>query len=118
MGQVECHYDSNPEHVRQPIIELGQKITDRVGVKVGPQDPEYYGLAAMITDEMAEIALTMDLRSPYTIDEMMEKTEYKYEKEELEQILFEMGYAGVLEFWYTKDEKKDRLYVLPVFVME
>ncbi|NLJ94011.1 MAG: FAD-dependent oxidoreductase [Clostridiaceae bacterium] len=111
------HYDSNPEHVRQPIIELGQKITDRVGVKVGPQDPEYYGLAAMITDEMAEIALTMDLRSPYTIDEMMEKTEYKYEKEELEQILFEMGYAGVLEFWYTKDEKKDRLYVLPVFVM-
>lgn len=109
-------FDSPPEEPRELIIKLGQKITDRMGAKVKFGDPEYYGLAAMITDEMAGIALTMDLRTPYTLDQMMEKTGSKYTKEELEQILFQMGYAGVLEFQYTKDTH-ERLYVLPVFVM-
>ena len=107
-------YDSHPEKVREPIIKLGQKITDRVGVKVTAQDPEYYGLAAMITDEMAEIALKMKLRTPYTLDQMAQMT--GYDKKELEPLLFQMGYAGVLEFAYTKDTH-ERLYVLPVFVM-
>lgn len=107
-------YDSHPEKVREPIIKLGQKITDRVGVKVTAQDPEYYGLAAMITDEMAEIALKMKLRTPYTLDQMAQMS--GYDKKELEPLLFQMGYAGVLEFAYTKDTH-ERLYVLPVFVM-
>ena len=109
-------FDSNPETVRELIIKLGQKITDRVGVKVTAQDPEYYGLQAMVSDEEAEIALTMKLRTPYSLDEMMERTQRRYERERLEQILFRMGYAGLLEFHYTADTH-ERLYVLPVFVM-
>lgn len=107
-------FDSHPEKPREAIIKLGQKITDRVGVKVTAQDPEYYGLAAMITDEMAEIALKMKLRTPYSLAQMAEMTGRS--KQELEPLLFQMGYAGVLEFAYTKDTH-ERLYVLPVFVM-
>ena len=109
-------FDCDPEEPRIPIIKLGQHITDRMGVKVNEHDPEYYGLAAMVTDEMAEIALTMDLRTPYTIGQMMEKTQNRYKKEELEKLLFDMGYAGVLEFRYEPDTH-ERLYVLPLFVM-
>ena len=42
---------------RELILKLGQKITDRIGHKVTVEDPEYYGLACVVTDEMAEIAL-------------------------------------------------------------
>ena len=40
---------------RELILKLGQKITDRIGHKVTVEDPEYYGLACVVTDEMAEI---------------------------------------------------------------
>lgn len=32
---------------RDLIIKLGQKITDRIGVKVTVDDPEYWGLAGV-----------------------------------------------------------------------
>jgi hypothetical protein len=41
---------------REPVIKAAQMITDRMGHKVNGHDPDYYGLAGMITDEMAEIA--------------------------------------------------------------
>lgn len=106
-------YESNPENPREVVLKLAQKITDRMG-EVTPRDPEYYGIAAMITDEMAEIALTMQMRTPYTLKQMSEMTgkDEKY----LEDILFEMGSRGIIEFAYTK-ENHDRLYVLPRFVM-
>ena len=34
---------------RELILKLGQKITDRIGVKVTTKDPEYWGLAGVIT---------------------------------------------------------------------
>ena len=42
---------------RELILKLGQKITDRIGVKVTTKDPEYWGLAGVITDEMAEVEI-------------------------------------------------------------
>ena len=38
------------------------------GVKV--EDPEYWGLAEIISDEMADIALQMKKRTPYAFKEM------------------------------------------------
>ena len=52
---------------REKIIALGKKITDRVPAKikgVSGDDPEYWGLAGLVTDEMAEIALKMQVRKP------------------------------------------------------
>ena len=54
---------------RELILKLGKKITDRVDVKLGmtkldEDSPEYYGLASVVTDEMAELALAMKVRVP------------------------------------------------------
>ena len=54
---------------RELILKLGQKITDRIGVKVTENDPEYWGLASVVTDEMAEVALAMKVRVPATAAE-------------------------------------------------
>ena len=47
---------------REAIVKLAKMITDRVPQKLGMKkitkyDPEHWGLSAMRTDEMAEIAL-------------------------------------------------------------
>ena len=54
--------------VREPILKLGKMVTDRAAIKLGLEkltadDPEYWGLAAICTDEMAEVALKMGVRS-------------------------------------------------------
>ena len=58
---------------REKILKLGKKITDVVDHKLGKvraEDAEYWGLAGVVTDEMADIALTMKLRTPYTVEEL------------------------------------------------
>ena len=58
---------------REKILKLGRKITDVVEHKIGKvtaNDAEYWGLASIVTDEMADIALSMKLRTPYTIGEL------------------------------------------------
>ena len=51
------------EPFREPIAKLGKKITDRIPQKLGLKkitrnDPEYWGLAGVLTDEEAELAVT------------------------------------------------------------
>ena len=54
-------YTPNPEEpFREPIAKLGKLITDRVPQKLGlkkitREDPEYWGLAAVLSDEEAEL---------------------------------------------------------------
>ncbi len=58
---------------RELILKLGQKITDRIGHTVTVDDPEYWGLAGVVTDEMAEVALSMKVRVPATLEEIAKK---------------------------------------------
>ena len=54
---------------REKIVKLGRMITDRVPAKLGGvtgNDPEYWGLAGLVTDEMADVALKMGVRKPKT----------------------------------------------------
>ena len=55
---------------RKLILKLGQMITDRIGHKVTVDDPEYWGLAEVLTDEMAEVCLSMKVRKPMTLEEI------------------------------------------------
>lgn len=51
--------DPNP---REKILKLARKITDCIDHKlhgVTVNDPEYWGLACVLTDEMADICLKM-----------------------------------------------------------
>ena len=67
-----------PPHMgdKQPsekILKLGKKITDVVSHKLKgltSDDPEYWGLAEIVTDEMADVALKMELRHHYKIEEL------------------------------------------------
>ena len=98
---------------RELILKLGQKITDRIGVKVTAKDPEYWGLAGVITDEMAEVALSMKVRVPATAPQIAKKCGKSLER--TEELLQEMSVIGLIEYnWENKDHVKQ--YILPMFV--
>lgn len=98
---------------RELILKLGQKITDRIGVKVTTKDPEYWGLAGVITDEMAEVALSMKVRVPAMAPQIAKKCGKSLER--TEELLQEMSVIGLIEYnWENKDHVKQ--YILPMFV--
>lgn len=101
------------EAPRELILKLGQKITDRIGHTVTAEDPEYWGLAGVVTDEMAAVALKMKVRKPITLDQLAKVTGRN--AAELEPLLQEMSVIGLLEYnWENSTHTKQ--YVLPMFV--
>ena len=104
------------EKPREKILKLGQKITDRIPAKLRPltaEDPEYWGLAGLVTDEMADVALKMKVRKPMTLPELVKATGKP--AEELEPLLYQMSYVGLLEYNW-ENERHEKQYVLPMFV--
>ncbi len=107
---------SKPE--RESIVKLGKMITDRIPQKLGIKkitrdDPEYWGLAGVLTDEEAEIALKMGVRKPKTLPEMVRLTGIP--ARELEPKLQEMSVKGILEYNW-ENPQREKQYVLPMFV--
>lgn len=101
------------EEGRELILKLGQKITDRIGHKVTVEDPEYWGLAGVITDEMAEVALVMKVRKPVRAEEVAKKCGKELKR--TEELLQAMSVIGLLEYnWENADHHKQ--YMLPMFV--
>ena len=101
---------------REKIMKLGRKITDRIPAKikgVTVDDPEYWGLAGLVTDEMADVALKMDVRKPMTLPQLVKATGKS--AEELEPLLYQMSYIGLLEYNW-ENERHEKQYVLPMFV--
>ena len=120
-----CKGDPAP---REKILKLGKKITDVVVHKlkgITTDDPEYWGLAAILTDEMADIALSMDVRVPYTLPQLMKMNKIPEEgREHFESVLEEMSYIGLLEFDYgyhydhngRTAPPSEKRYILTMFV--
>lgn len=120
-----------PEHKgekepREKILKLGKKITDCLPHKLHgltTDDPEYWGLACVVTDEMADIALKMKVRKHYTFEQLL-KMNKGYTSTELQKILDEMSHIGILEYDYGDlydrngpiEGKRERRYLLPLFV--
>lgn len=98
---------------RKLILKLGQKITDRIGVKVTTEDPEYWGLAGVITDEMAEVCLGMKVRKPMTVKEIAAKCGKSEAR--VEALLKEMSVIGMIEYNWENEDRHIQ-YVLPMFV--
>ena len=101
---------------REKIMKLGQMITDRVPAKLRRltvEDPEYWGLASIVTDEMADVALKMKVRQPMTLPEL-EKATGKPAKE-LELLLYQMSCVGLLEYNW-ENPRREKQYILPMFV--
>ncbi len=98
---------------RELILKLGQKITDRIGHKVTTEDPEYWGLAGIVTDEMAEVALKMKVRKPMTFPQLLKAT--KKDAKTLQKLLDDMSVIGLLEYNW-ENPKHEKQYVLPMYV--
>lgn len=98
---------------RALILQLGQMITDRIGHKVTVDDPEYWGLAGIVTDEMAEVALKMKVRRPMTLQQLVKAT--CRDAVSLEKLLYEMSVIGLLEYNW-ENPKHEKQYILPMFV--
>ena len=106
------------EPFREPIAKLGKKITDRIPQKLGfkkitRNDPEYWGLAGVLSDEEAELALKLGVRKPKTLPEIVKLS--GMEEKKCEAILEEMSRKGLLEYnWENAAHEKQ--YVLPMYV--
>ena len=112
-------FTPNPnEPFREPIAKLGKKITDRIPQKLGLKkitrnDPEYWGLAGVLSDEEAELALKLGVRKPKTLPEIVKLS--GMEEKKCEALLEEMSRKGLLEYnWENAAHEKQ--YVLPMYV--
>ena len=113
---------------REKILKLGRKITDVIPHKlkgITADDPEYWGLASIVTDEMADIALSMKLREHYTVEQLWKMNKVKEEdKPHFQELLDQMSYIGLLEYDYgyhydhngRTAPQSERRYILPMFV--
>lgn len=103
---------------REPIAKLGKNITDRIPQKLGLKkitrnDPEYWGLAGVLTDEEALLALKLGVRKPKTLSEIVKIS--GLEEKKCEALLEEMSRKGLLEYnWENAAHEKQ--YVLPMYV--
>ena len=90
---------------REKIIALGKKMTDRIPYKLGLEkltenDPEYYGLDCIVSDEEADVALAKKMGKPVSY---------------VQKIMDDLSAKGVLEYNYDTPDGS-RQYVLPIFV--
>lgn len=121
INRPDCIKDDGP--FREPIAKLAKMITDRVPQKLGlkkitKDDPEYWGLAPLLSDEEALVALKMGVRKPKTFKQIQELTGVETEK--LEEMLNHMSYTGVLEYnWENLDgtnPNNEKRWIVPMFV--
>lgn len=103
---------------REVILKLGKMITNRIPIALGiekltTEDPEYWGLDALLTDEQAEVALSMGRRKPRTLDEVVKLC--GKDRETTEKLLQELSVMGVVEYnWENPQHEKQ--YLVPMFV--
>jgi NADPH-dependent glutamate synthase beta subunit-like oxidoreductase/Fe-S-cluster-containing hydrogenase component 2 len=116
-------YVKDDAEIREPIVRLARLITNRTKKKNGKDpitqdDPEYWGLASIISDEEADLAFKLGVRKPKTFAQIKELS--GIEPKKLKSMLDHMSEIGVLEYnWGNLDgnnPKHEKRYVLPIFV--
>ncbi len=106
------------EEPREVILKLGHMVTNRIPYrlklkKLTKYDPEYWGLAMLLTDEQAELALKMGVRTPRTMADLVKLTGKT--EAELEPMLADMSFSGILEYNW-ENETRTKQWVVPMFV--
>ena len=81
--------------------------------KITRNDPEYWGLAGVLTDEEAELAVKLGVRKPKTLAEIVKLS--GLEEKKCEALLEEMSRKGLLEYNW-ENPKHEKQYVLPMYV--
>mgnify|MGYP004501984469 FL=1 len=113
---------------REKVLKVGKMITDVVSHKLGSvssNDPEYWGLEAILTDEMCDIMLAMKVRKPHTVPELWKMCKVQEEdKAHFQEVLDELAFLGLLEYDYgyhydhngRTAPQSERRYFVPMFV--
>ena len=98
---------------RPKIIKLAKKICGATAmlVKIDENAPEYYVLDCIVTDEMADVGLAMELRKPQTIEQIAKKCGKSVEK--TRELAMQLAVAGACVFY---SENGVDYYELTVFV--
>ncbi len=62
-------------NLRPKIVKLAKMVGGVAGAmnRIDEKAPEYYALNAVVTDDMADVALVMGLRQPRTFEYIVEK---------------------------------------------
>ena len=81
---------------RENLLKLGSMITNRIGLKTTVDDPEYWGLDNVLTDEMVDVSQEMGLRKPKYLAQSVQLT--KMEPEKLDKPRDDMYWRGLLEY--------------------
>ena len=117
-SKLSFHISRPDRPPRENLLKLGSMITNRIGLKTTVDDPEYWGLDGVMTDEMVDVALKMGVRKPKTIEQLMKLT--KMERQPLQKLLDDMSWLGIIEYnWENLDGKNpahEKRYILPLFV--
>ena len=114
--------EKEPE--REVIFKLAKTITSRIPYHLGMKkltkyDPEYWALAAVLTDEEAELALSFGgIRKPKTFKELQTIT--GIEPIHLQELLDHMSWIGILEYNKEnldgKNPHNEKRWHVPMFV--
>lgn len=104
--------------MREPIAKLGKMITNRIPIALGmekikKEDPEYWGLDMLLSDEQAEVALSMGRRKPCTVEEVVKLC--GKDRKTTERILEELSVIGIVEYNW-ENAKHEKQYLVPMFV--
>jgi len=117
-GAPDAPGPASREPLRPGVLREGQKITDRIGVKVTPEDPDYWGLASVMTEDEAALTAYMKVRRPMTFAQIQDAS--GMEPSKLQELLDALSLKGVIEYnWENLDGKNpehEKRYVLPMFV--
>ena len=75
-------------------------------------------MAPWVTDEMAEVALTMKVHKVYKVDEIL-KMNKKHTREHLVEILEELCQVGIVEYKFENDINAtgEKMYALPPYIV-
>lgn len=102
---------STDKPVRKNILKLAQMITGRIEI-INTEHIEYRALSALMTDEMADVAVKMGCRKPRVFSDIQKRT--KLDKANLERILDQLLKTGICEFAYNENHERVYFVDIPV----
>lgn len=101
------------EQLKPTVLSEAQKISDRIGNKTKVTDPDYWGLASVMTEEEAQLTSCMKVRVPMTLAQVVSASGMS--AEHVQELLDALSVKGIIEYNW-ENPQHDKQYVLPMFV--
>lgn len=97
--------------LRPKIVKLAKMVGGIAGAmnKIDENAPEYYSLDAVVTDDMADVAMAIGLRKPRKFSYVVEHCGKN--PTETKKLLEQLAYTGVAKVWTDKEDGEDRYFV-------